>query len=151
MKKDFLMTLQEEISIDCPKCKHAQKTQIWRTLNVTVSPEDKELLFKGGVNVFHCANCGHKAGIDTPLMYHDMVLRYNVQFYPSQLLNDEQFYEPFRADGSINIAGAPPNIPMPDDGTMYLTKPHIVFNMNELLAYVVFRDKLAKAKGETGI
>jgi Zn ribbon nucleic-acid-binding protein len=143
------MTLKEQIPIDCPQCKETTPTLIWRTLNVDVDPEDKELLFTGKINVFKCAKCGHEAGIETPLMYHDMRLAFVVQYYPPQYLNDKSFYEQFQLDGTLDVKGiAPENARIPLNLTAYLQKPYIVFNLNALLQYVVFRERLAQSKAK---
>lgn len=141
------MTMKEEIPIPCPQCKETSPTLIWRTLNVDVDPEDKKLLFAGKVNVFKCAKCGHEAGIDTPLMYHDMRLAFVVQYYPAQYINDTKLYEQFLPDGTIDKK-MPEYSSIPLEGIEYLRKPHIVFNLNELLHYVVFRERLAQSKAK---
>jgi Zn ribbon nucleic-acid-binding protein len=140
------MTRLQEITMDCPQCRQSQKISIWQSLNATASPDDKEKLLKGEINVFHCVSCGHKAAIETPLSYHDLDLVYVVQFYPPQYLDDAEFFNNFTDDTMMGN----PSLKMPPDTVktaIHMLKPHIVFSMNELRNYIVFRDRLAKAKG----
>lgn len=65
------MTIARYETIICPKCGHAQSTQIWNTVNVTVDPELKQLALNDGLNVFECDSCGWREALDRDLLYHD--------------------------------------------------------------------------------
>lgn len=107
---------------------------LWDSLNVNVDSDLKEKLFGGEVNVFKCASCEYEAFVNRPLLYNDMVRKYCVQYYPSELIEQDTFYRTFNVDGKVAIQGIP-------DGN-YLKEPHIVFNINEMIIYIAFRDKL---------
>jgi DNA-directed RNA polymerase subunit RPC12/RpoP len=135
------MSIVNPESIECPKCRKSTETRIWHSLNVELNPEAKKELLEGRLNAYKCAHCGHEAIIGAPLLYHDMGKKFAVQYYPPPALDDPSFYDQFTADGR-------PRIDLPEgagDGK-YLKNPHLVFSMQDLVIYVVFRDRLADVK-----
>lgn len=132
--------------LQCPKCSHTTRTTVWESINVTIDPHLKEQLFAGRINMLDCGHCNSKTFINAPLLYHDMNLRYCAQFFPRQALDSGSFYDSFNVDGSLAMHGA---------GSMfasmanYIAQPHIVFDMSELLHYIVFRDRLAHLRAST--
>lgn len=98
---------------------------------------------KGAINTFSCDKCGHQAFIAAPLLYHDMTNRFCVQYYPPQALEDGGFYEQFSDRGEL-AEGV--NLPK-GMGASYLFRPHIVFDINEMLRYITFRDRLGACAG----
>jgi transcription elongation factor Elf1 len=71
------MTLKRNETVKCPKCGHEENVELWDTLNVSLDPRDKELLFQGKINLFVCSECDHHAFINIPLLYHDMRRRFS--------------------------------------------------------------------------
>ncbi len=84
-----------------------------------------------------------KSFINLPLLYHDMTLKFCVQYYPRKALDDKAFFEQFNPDGSLATKGLPMAVPKLG---AYPTRPHIVFDMNEILRCVAFRDRMAEMK-----
>jgi len=128
--------------LQCPHCGTHQETMVWDSINVTLDPDLKQKLFAAEVNQFECQKCGKKSFVNAPLLYHDMHQEFCVQYYPSEALDDAQFFHQFNPDGSLPM----PTLPaaFAKAGT-YLTRPHIVFDMDELVRYVAFRDRIASA------
>jgi hypothetical protein len=136
------MSRQYSTEIECPKCKTTVKITIWNSLNVSLEPDAKNALLKGNINLFQCSNCNYNAYIAVPLLYHDMDNEFCVQYYPFECFDDDGFFDNFLPDGRINI-----DIPEERlDHMKYMNDIHIVFNMHELVQYVIFRDKLREAK-----
>lgn len=131
------MTRLGSLEIDCPECNIKQNVTIWESVNVTLDPDLKEKLFQGRINVFQCQKCGVRALIPVPLLYHDMTKRFCVQFYPYNWLENDDFLENFAKDGELNIELF--SIPK---ASGYMKRTQIVFDMDELVRYVLFRDKL---------
>jgi predicted RNA-binding Zn-ribbon protein involved in translation (DUF1610 family) len=132
------MTKERMEEIDCPKCGEKQTETLWDTMNVTLNPELKEKLFQGEINRFRCKNCGNEAYISLPLLYHDMGKKYCVQYYPFDWLEYDQILDNFTREGDLNF-------PLPVVRTLeYMEKIHIVFEMGELVRYIIFRDKLSE-------
>ena len=82
------MSLESQTNVQCPKCGDNQAVTVWRSLNADVSPEAREDLLAGRINVFDCAKCECKAGLGVPLLYHDMRRQFLVQFHPFEALDD---------------------------------------------------------------
>lgn len=133
------MTLHD---LKCAHCGNMQETMIYSSLNVTLDPELKEKLYATEVNVLECEECDEKTWFSTPLLYHDMTAQIYVQFYDPDLLDDPEFLRRFNSDGSLDMKGIPVSLPTEGD---YLRRPHIVFNMREMVLYVKFRDSIASA------
>jgi len=131
------MSLEDTRKLDCPKCRHSQQVVVWRTLNVDVSPEARKDFFDGKINVFACERCGNQAQIDIPFMYHDMRRQVCAQYYPLDSITDVKFLNRFNRDAAINSAMLPDSN-FPD----YMRNQHVVFDMGELLRYVMFRERL---------
>lgn len=129
--------------LKCPECGHEQETTVWESINTSISPELKESLLKAEINMFHCDTCQHKAFIAAPLLYHDMDAKFCVQYYPPEALDDANFYEQFSDRGFLADGIGVPNI----KGVAYLYRPHIVFDMDEMLRYIKFRDRLGNIAG----
>ena len=58
-----------------------------------------------------------------------------------EALGDPRFYSGFDADGRM-VSG---NLSKIAGDSHYILEPHVVFEMNELLRYVTFRDRLAES------
>ncbi|MCL5279992.1 MAG: CpXC domain-containing protein [Planctomycetes bacterium] len=147
-RRFYSMTLKVNKAFKCPKCGHEESVEVWDTLNVSVSPGDKELLFEGKINLFACSECGHHAFINKPLLYHDMERRFVVQYYPPESLDDPRFYAAFGSGGEptgYELETVPPS-------GKYIFSPHIVFDIKEFVRYVWFRDRLPSSRSspETG-
>jgi len=136
------MSKMTPYSLQCPYCGHTQETMVWASLNVTQDPELKARLYAAEINRFDCEQCQKQTFINAPLLYHDMTMQFCVQYYPPEALDDEDFHRHFNADGSVAMTGLPASFATSGE---YLTKPHIVFDMSEMIRYVAFRDHVAEA------
>lgn len=137
------MSLERPIDLECPNCGLAQTAVVWDSLNADVSPEAREALFEGKINVFACEACGHQARLDAPLLYHDMARRFVVQYYPFEMIADAEFLERFDADGEVrSVVDAVRASLLPDAGAAmaYMARPHLVLDMDELIRYIQFRE-----------
>jgi hypothetical protein len=101
---------------------------------VDVSPDLKEKLFNGEINVFNCTRCAHVEPLEVPLLYHDMRREFLVWYFPLNSLGEDGFLNYFTQHGELD--GNELNIPKDN------LRTHFVFDMNELLRYIVFRERL---------
>lgn len=145
MDGGLTMSEMERINISCPECKEKQTTPVWRSLNPVLDPGDKELLFAGKINSFSCEKCSYEAFIPIDFIYHDTAQQYCVQFYSPHSMENSNFITSFTPEGLpawINMLG---NL---GKQAPHLLRPHIVFDMGELIRYVRFRDKLVARQSE---
>jgi hypothetical protein len=143
------MTIERPAEVCCPKCEHEQTVTLWDSLNADVSPEAREDLFEGKINTFECASCASRVFVPIPLLYHDMRRRFCVQYFPFQALEEKSFLDRFDNDGSDLIpfeAVARIKKPSYPAAMAYLRSPHVVFDMGELVRYVLFRERLHEAR-----
>jgi hypothetical protein len=133
------MAQMKSHKLNCPECGHTQETVVWSSLNVGLDPDLREKLFNGEINVFLCEKWGNRALINTSLLYHDMHRQYCVQYYPAQAIEDAEFFKSFTKDGKLNIEGLSKVM---GKISHYFLEPHLVFDRDEMIRYIRFRDKL---------
>ena len=133
------MTQMDSHKINCPQCGNIQDTVVWSSLNVTLDPDLRRKLFNGEINVFVCEKCENKALINVSLLYHDMHRQYCVQYFPEEALRDPEFLKNFTKDGKFKLDKL--STMMGKIG-QYMVEPHIVFDLNEMIRYIEFRDGL---------
>lgn len=134
------MSVREQVEAVCPACGAESQVSVWRSVNVTLDPDAKAQLLAGTMNVFSCPKCRYESLLDTDLLYHDMERGFCVQYYPYERLGDDGFLANFSIDGAPRLS-LPGGEALPGEAG-YLTRPHIVFEMGELVRYVAFRDRL---------
>ena len=132
------------VQVECPECHNVQEVTVWDSLNSKLDPQAKEELIKGNINFFCCQKCGAEALIPVKLLYHDMERRFCVQYFPPERLDDESFFENFTKDGQLSspYGDMPRLAAMIEKVSPYFESLHVVFSMEELIRYIVFRDKL---------
>lgn len=143
------MSVEGPIELDCPKCGRKQTAIVWQSLNAQVSPEARSSLFDGNINVFACKFCGTKGRIPVPLMYHDMERRFVVQYYPSHVIDDDDFISEFDSSGrELELLSMAGDSTASDDDSVpdYMRDPHVVFDMGELVRYVHFRERVFRRR-----
>ncbi len=131
------MSQNESITLPCPKCAHEETVLLWRGLNTVEDAAAKEDLFEGKLNIYECTACGFKSLVPAPFLYDDPLREVSSQFFPFELTNHEEFYGGFKPDGKADH-----DVSEGMDVPEYVHNRHIVFEMGELLRYVIFRERL---------
>jgi CpXC protein/HIRAN domain len=142
------MSIEDSVVLGCPVCQRTKTVVVWQSLNADVSPEAREELLKGKINVFECEVCEQTFPIAAPLLYHDMTRRFLVQFHPFEVIEDPDFLARFDRDGRDTRFLEPAGIMPAVDGLGYMKNPHVVFSMAELVRYVLFRERLFDSRAE---
>jgi hypothetical protein len=127
------------MELECPKCGARQNVSLYDSINVSIDPSLKEKLFKGEINVFQCEKCDQKIFVATPLLYYDMEKHLMIQFYPFQAIDDKEFLHQFSKEGEYSNEMFKT---LPKELRETFKRIHFVFDMEELIRFVVFRDKL---------
>ena len=137
------MTMMRTEKLTCPECGHEQGTRVWSTLNVGLDPTLRTRLFEGEINSFVCEQCGFEALLEVPLLYHDPLRGFAVQFHPAQSILDDTLYDLFEPSYPVFIRGLlrdpPPAEPVP---WAFMFQPHLVFGLQELVNSVAFFERL---------
>jgi hypothetical protein len=134
-----IMTRRRSIELECPRCSAKQKVSVYDSINVSVDPDLKEKLFKGEINVCQCEKCDQAIFVPNPLLYHDMEKELMVQFYPFQAIGDKDFLQQFSKEGGYSNEMVKR---LPKGLRDAMRRIHFVFDMAELIRFVLFREKL---------
>jgi predicted RNA-binding Zn-ribbon protein involved in translation (DUF1610 family) len=102
------MSHSNPITITCPACGHEQAFTAWQSINVTFDPELKEKLLDRSLVTFHCEECGHTAGVNQGLLYHDMDRRAMIMLgsRPDELESPEPLVQKVQAEYSLRLVGS---------------------------------------------
>jgi hypothetical protein len=142
------LSISTSIDFACPKCKAVSKVLVYRSVNATQDPSVRQLLLDGRLNYFVCAGCDQKGHLLVSLLYHDIARRFLVQYHPYPAVSNESFLREFDRSGRVKLD--PSRLPeKPAGPTDYFREMHIVFDMAELVRYVMFREKLFDLHGKT--
>ena len=137
------MTHEREEDVSCPSCKKTEKIKFYYSINADLNPELREKLFNVEINVFKCKRCKNEAILlDIPLLYHDMKRKFQVWYYPVENLKKDDFYNNFSVDGKQTLGDRIKEIAPKFILEGYQSNPHIVFSMQEMLFYIIFRETL---------
>lgn len=131
------MSIHENRNVNCPQCRHEQTVKVWSSINAALNPDGRNKLFDGQINHFKCAKCGYESLIPMPLLYHDPERKIAAHYFPPESMKKAEFLDQFDLNGKFVVTGEV-DFDVPD----YLTDVHVVFNMNELVSYVIFREML---------
>ena len=130
----------------CPECGKSQEVVVWHSINVDLDATLRERLFAAEINQFECSFCGYETFLGAPLLYHDMTRQFTVQYYSPSLLDDpEGMFQSYDVKGMLDSRSWP-NDKMKGH---YMTMPHVVFDMNEMQRYILFREFLHSRGEET--
>lgn len=88
------MSLNTKQTLKCPKCGQMSDITVWNSITVSDSPDLKDDLLKGRVNIFRCPTCERVGLMSVPLLYHDEDKRLMISFSPTNdVVLAEQLYE----------------------------------------------------------
>ena len=76
--------------MNCPQCGKEREVILWEKVNVRMTPDLKEHLFNGTLNMLKCKDCGYEARIYIPLIYHDMDKNFFIHFAPDYPVGEEK-------------------------------------------------------------
>ena len=132
------MSVKKEHELTCPSCGNKQKTIIWSAVNVTLDEAMRTRVYEGEVNLFKCEECEHESYIEVPFLYHDMDRKFATHYFPKNSIKKVDFLAKFNEKGLLKTDDENLKFDIPE----YLKEVHIVFDMNDLVTYAVFREML---------
>lgn len=137
------MSKKNKVQVSCPNCLEEQSVIVWETLNATLNPEAKQELFENRINLFVCIECGFELQLSAELLYHDMKKEFCVLYYPFEGVDRGGLVGKFNEHGGLSGRSRGFN---EEEGKAYdyMKDIHVVFSMEELVRYVIFRDKLIR-------
>ena len=84
-------TIKKEIT--CPACGEKADAKMWASVNVTLDQELRESVLDESLFTWTCPQCGHKALLSYPCLYHDMANKFMIYLVPGakqESLNDAE-------------------------------------------------------------
>ncbi len=137
------MTRASDIEAVCPQCGNRQAALLCDAIGADTEPRLREELLTGRINTFTCEGCGYEGYLDTPLLYFDMNRRFCVQYLPEEALENPESLKSFTKDGKWDV-----DLDLPVNGIGdFLREPHVVFDLDEMRRYIVFRELLHDRHG----
>ncbi len=132
------MSIKKDHELTCPQCGHKQKITVWSAVNVTFDKAIRTKVFDGEINFFDCEECEHQSYIEIPFLYHDMDRKFAVHCFPKASIKKVDFLNKFNKNGLMKTDNEEIKFEVPE----YMKNVHVVFDMSELVTYVVFREML---------
>lgn len=136
------MSIMTEEIISCPECDTENSVILWSTINVKISPEAREALLDGKINIIACNGCDKEILVERSLLYHDMDNEFCVWYFPYPMtLLDRSFLDQFNKNGEYNLKSTETYT---EGHASYFNHIHYVFSMDEMVRYIRFREKLTQ-------
>ncbi len=89
------MSLKHTESITCSKCGKESGFTAWRSLNTVLDPDEKIKVLNGELFRFTCPDCGYKAFVNYPHLYHAMDEEVIIYYLPDK--NEDEIQEAINA------------------------------------------------------
>lgn len=90
---EIIMSINTKRQIKCPSCGSLQEVTLWQSITTSDSPDLKDDLLKGRVNMFHCPECAKAALVPEPMLYHDIEKKLMISFCPCEEGAKERLFE----------------------------------------------------------
>lgn len=87
------MSINIRKQIKCPSCGSVEEMTLWQSVTVDDSPDLKEDILKGRVNIFRCPSCRAAALVTEPMLYTDAGKRLMISFSPCDDKDRERLLE----------------------------------------------------------
>ncbi len=133
-------------AVICPKCGAKLEVNVYRSINVAESPEARDSVLACNLNTWECPQCGEEGMVDRDLLYNDPALGFCVWYFPPERLRDDTFVALFDASYPPTVQKIHHNLESTDipalARSLYLTQPHLVFTLMDLVYCIVFYERL---------
>ncbi len=129
-----------KIQTSCPNCNNPIAAEIQQVIDTGKTPQLKDLLLSGGLNVAHCQNCGFQGQLPIPIVYHDpkkeLLLTYTPPDLGKTMEEKEATLAPLLKEVIDNLE--------PKDRKGYLFQPMSMMSINNLVKNVLLEDGITE-------
>jgi len=129
-----------KIQTSCPNCKQPLVAEIFQVVDITQTPQLKEILLAGGLNFAQCQICGFQGQLPIPLVYHDGEKELLLTFSPPDAAKTMEMKESALAPLLKNVID---NLDQ-KDRKGYLFQPQAMLTMNNLVKNVLLADGITE-------
>ncbi|MCB8951431.1 MAG: CpXC domain-containing protein [Ardenticatenales bacterium] len=119
--------------LNCPQCRTPFTAEVFQVVDVGQTPQLKQLLLSGRLNVATCPNCGFTAQLGTPLLYHDPAHDMFMVFVPMELNLSHNEQQRLIGDMVQQIINQTP----PEKRRGYMLQPQTILSYQTLIEKVL--------------
>lgn len=128
------------IQTSCPNCQQPLIAEIQQVIDVKETPQLKDVLLAGGLNVARCQVCGFQGPLPVPLVYHDRDKELLLTFTPPDagktMEEKESALAPLLKQVTDSLK--------PEERKGYLFQPQAMLTMNNLVKNVLAADGITE-------
>ena len=128
-----------QTQITCPTCGAPFQAELYQLIDAQKTPQLKEMLLAGALNVANCPACGNSSQIASPLLYHDSEHELLMAYVPMELNMPMQQQEQMIGQMAKAITDSLP----PEQFKAYLLQPQTI------MTYQTFMEKVLETEGVT--
>ncbi len=126
------------VEVECPRCGSSGRARARRYIDARADPKGRKDLLSGKLNLFRCRKCGFSDNLPVDVFYDDHEKGFCAQYAPRWRTEEEAFLDALDDRGQPDFLG--PGVGR--DAPAHLRDVHLVLSMDELAAYVAFRERL---------
>ena len=129
-----------KIQTSCPNCNNPIAAEIQQVIDTGKTPQLKDLLLSGGLNLANCQICGFQGQLPIPIVYHDPKKDLLLTYTPSDLGKTMEEREATLAPLLKKVID---NLD-PKDRKGYLFQPKSMMSINNLVKNVLLEDGITE-------
>jgi hypothetical protein len=129
-----------QTQVSCPQCGTPYATDLHQVVDSKKTPELKQMLLNGQLNVTQCPNCGFTGQLSTMMLFHDPDHEMFVVHVPPQLNMDEMQREKMIGQLAQQVINALPA----EERRAYMLQPQTILNMQTFMEKVLETEGITK-------
>lgn len=128
-----------QTQLKCPQCQAPVIAEIFQLIDADRTPQLKQMLIQGSLNVAQCQNCGWAGAVGTPLLYHDAAHELFMVYLPMEMNISVPEREKLVGSMVRQVVDSMP----PDKRKAYLLNPQ------QIITWKSFMEKVLETEGIT--
>ncbi|MCP5095956.1 MAG: hypothetical protein GY943_10420 [Chloroflexi bacterium] len=129
-----------QTQVSCPQCGTPYTTELHQVVDSKRTPELKQMLLNGQLNVTQCPSCGFTGQLSTMLLFHDPDHEMFIVHMPTQLNMDKMQREQMIGQLAQQVMNALP----PEERRAYMLQPKTIVNMQTFMENVLETEGITK-------
>lgn len=126
--------------ITCPNCGTPYRAEVHQLIDTRRTPELKQRLLSGNLNVAVCPNCGAGGQLSSILVYHDPDHELFMIYVPQELHLEQMQREQMIGRMTQDVMNSLP----PEERRAYILQPQMIINMQTFMEKVLETEGITK-------
>ncbi len=126
--------------VTCPQCGTPYTTEIHQVIDSDETPELKQMLLSGGLNVAMCPSCGASGQMMTPMLFHDATHEMFAVFMPPEMNLAHEQREQIIGQLARQVMDSLP----PEKRRAYMLQPQTIINLQTFMEMVLETEGITK-------